>query len=128
MARSAASGRKPKNKGQSKGGPAKKGTKGKGKSPGGGSDKKSGGRGRGGRQPEKKEKPATAEELDSAMDDYWLKGKNKEVAGKKLDEDMDAYWEKKNAAKETKGEEAAPAATTTDEAEAENEGEKPAAS
>jgi len=37
----------------------------------------------------------TAEELDSAMDDYWAKSDNKELAAKKLDDDMDAYWEKK---------------------------------
>eukprot|EP00588_Corethron_pennatum_P015056 CAMPEP_0194265084 /NCGR_PEP_ID=MMETSP0169-20130528/431_1 /TAXON_ID=218684 /ORGANISM="Corethron pennatum, Strain L29A3" /LENGTH=176 /DNA_ID=CAMNT_0039005477 /DNA_START=128 /DNA_END=658 /DNA_ORIENTATION=- len=51
---------------------------------GGGSSKK-----------EKKEKPPTADELDSAMDDYWAKSSNKEIASKKLDEDMDAYWQNK---------------------------------
>lgn len=56
--------------------------------------RKSGGRGQK-KRPQEKKKPVTAEELDSAMDDYWLKSENKEVAAKKLDEDMDAYWEKK---------------------------------
>jgi hypothetical protein len=63
-------------------------------------------KGRGGRNPRgrgrvpkakrEEKKPVTAEELDSAMDDYWLKSEKKEVAAKKLDEEMDAYWEKKN--------------------------------
>jgi hypothetical protein len=68
--------------------------------------------GRGGRNPRgsrsrapknnkrEEKKPVTAEELDSAMDDYWLKSENKQVAAKKLDEEMDAYWEKKNQDKD----------------------------
>merc|ERR1712238_86413 len=47
----------------------------------------------GGKREEKK--PVTVEDLDSAMDDYWMKSENKAVAEKKLDEDMDTYWEKK---------------------------------
>jgi hypothetical protein len=56
-----------------------------------------GGRGGGGRGRPKREekKPATAEELDAAMDDYWVKSGNKELASKKLDDDMDSYWAKK---------------------------------
>jgi len=51
---------------------------------------------------EKPAKPATAEEPDAAMDDYWMKSGKKEVVGKKLDDEMGAYWEKKNVAKEAR--------------------------
>jgi C-terminal duplication domain of Friend of PRMT1 len=67
---------------------------GKGKS----SPKPQGNGGRRGASREAK-KPATAEELDAGMDEYWLKSSNKEIAGKKLDDDMDAYWEKKGEKK-----------------------------
>jgi hypothetical protein len=59
----------------------------------------SGGRGRGAKNKKEEKKPLSAEELDSAMDDYWMKSENKEVAAKKLDDDMDAYWEKKGQEK-----------------------------
>ena len=115
MARSAAQARKPrqrnrgpKQEGQKKGQkqvPAKKGSKGKAVA----GKKKA--RTRTGK--EKPAKPATAEELDAAMDDYWMKSGKKEVVGKKLDDEMDAYWEKKNAAKE--GEAGEDAAAAVDE-------------
>ena len=46
-----------------------------------------------------KRKPATEEELEKEMDDYFMKSKNPEIAGKKLDDDMDAYWAAKGEAK-----------------------------
>lgn len=111
MAKSKATARKPKSSGArkdvgQKGAPAKKGSKakqGKGQV-GKGSAKmklasKTGGR-RNARARQETRKPATAEELEAEMDEYWLKSENKEVAAKKLDEEMDSYWEKKNAAKE----------------------------
>jgi len=45
-----------------------------------------------------KRKPATEEELEKEMDDYFMKSKNPEIAGKKLDDDMDAYWAAKGEA------------------------------
>ncbi|KAL7453289.1 hypothetical protein ACHAWC_004959 [Mediolabrus comicus] len=71
------------------------GNKGRG---GGGGGRGDGGRrggGRGGRGKNEKQKPATAEELDAAMDDYWMKSDNKELVEKKLNDDMDDYWAKK---------------------------------
>ena len=47
----------------------------------------------------KKEEPATAEDLDSMMSDYWSKGKP-EVAAKHLDDAMDTYFANKPAAEE----------------------------
>jgi hypothetical protein len=38
------------------------------------------------------------------MDEYWLKGENKDVALKKLDEAMDEYWEKKGKKEESHAE------------------------
>lgn len=97
-----------------KGAPAKKGSKSKhGKGPvGKGSNKKKGappkrGKRASARAAQETRKPATAEELEAEMDEYWLKSANKEVAAKKLDEEMDSYWEKKHAAKEGETEEAA---------------------
>lgn len=67
--------------------------------------------GKGGRRGASREakKPATTEELDASMDEYWLKSSNKEIAGKKLDDDMDAYWEKKGEKKIESVEEKNPA-------------------
>mmetsp|Transcript_23513 Transcript_23513/g.26781 ORF Transcript_23513/g.26781 Transcript_23513/m.26781 type:complete len:146 (+) Transcript_23513:131-568(+) len=46
------------------------------------------------------DKPATVEELDAAMDEYWLKSKNNALVSKKLDDEMDSYWEKKGEKKD----------------------------
>ena len=43
--------------------------------------------------------PATAEDLDTAMGDYWLKSGNREMVSRKLDDDMDDYWSKKKKRK-----------------------------
>jgi len=61
-----------------------------------------------------KKQQLTVEELNTDMDDYWMKGSNKEVAEKKLSEDMDAYWDKKD---QDKGVDSEP---TTKETAAEN--------
>mmetsp|Transcript_30996 Transcript_30996/g.31274 ORF Transcript_30996/g.31274 Transcript_30996/m.31274 type:complete len:229 (-) Transcript_30996:504-1190(-) len=68
----------------------------------------SGGRG-GGRQSNrndnnKSKAPASQEDLDREMDEYFMKSGNKDLVNKKLDDDMDAYWADRNAAKdETNG-------------------------
>ena len=80
------------NRSRSKGSESKKDGRGNPK-------RNSGGRGRGAKSKKEEKKPLTAEELDSAMDDYWMKSENKEVAAKKLDDEMDAYWEKKGQGK-----------------------------
>ena len=53
-------------------------------------------RGRNRKNEEKTKGALTSEDLDAAMDEYWMKSGNKEMVGKKLDEEMDAYWKKKN--------------------------------
>lgn len=113
-------GQRTKKGGQQKQSPAKKGTQAKKSGRGRNKNPQQGGRrsskGAGRSKSREQKKPATAEELDAAMDDYWLKSENKEVAGKKLDEDMDAYWAKKDAAKEGAGE-----GEATEEAKTEGE-------
>lgn len=100
------------NRSKSKGPGGKKGGRGNPR-------RNSAGRGKGPKKQKEEKKKLTAEELDSAMDDYWLKSDNKEVAAKKLDEEMDAYWEKKGEAKEEETTDAAAEATgeTTEAAE-----------